>query len=162
MPPVPSVPTIRVATPDDMPALLVLFRGFMSYLGDPSPPDATLGEAIAPVFTDPTTELLIAHDADGTPLAYAHCRDYYSVWMAGPECFLEDLFVVDGRRDGGIGRRLLETIFARARERGCRRVRLDTNENNTRGIHLYEATGFENGRDSYDGGRQLYFTKYLT
>lgn len=153
-------PTIRVAGPDDMTALLRLFRGFMDYLGDPSPPDAELAGAIAPVFADPMAEILIAEDTGG-PVGYAHLRYYYSVWMAGPECFLEDLFVFEGRRDAGIGRRMLGAIFERARGRGCRRVRLDTNEGNTRGIHLYEAMGFSCTRDSYDGGRQLYYTAYL-
>lgn len=157
----PATLTIRRATPDDMPALLTLFRGFMTYLGDPSPPDSALADAITPVFSDPTAEILIAADAGGAPVSYAHYRFYYSVWMAAPECFLEDLFVMESVRDGGIGRQMLERIFDVARARGCARVRLDTNEGNARGIYLYEKLGFENGRDSYDGGRQLYFTKYL-
>jgi GNAT superfamily N-acetyltransferase len=152
--------TVRVAGPDDTPALLHLFRGFMDHLGDPSPPDDALAAAIAPVFSDPTAEILIAERA-GEPAGYAHVRYHYSVWMAGPECFLEDLFVFEHLRDTGIGRRMLGVIFDRARARGCRRVRLDTNEQNARGIHLYESVGFRCTRDSYDGGRQLYYTAYL-
>ncbi|MGE0544914.1 MAG: N-acetyltransferase family protein [Dehalococcoidia bacterium] len=151
---------VRVAGPEDMSALLRLFRGFMAYLGDPSPPDDALADAITPVFLDPRAEILIG-EIDGDPVAYAHVRYHYSVWMAGPECFLEDLFVFEHRRDGGIGRRMLGVVFDRARERGCRRVRLDTNEENQRGMHLYEAVGFSCTRDSYDGGRQLYYTAYL-
>lgn len=156
-----EVRTIRAAGPDDLPALTGLFRGFMDYLGDPSPPDAALADAIVPVFTDPNAEILIAEDDAGSPLAYAHLRYYYSVWMAAPECFLEDLFVVEAQRDRGIGRRMLMTVFERARARGCRRVRLDTNEENKRGVHLYESMGFACARASYGGGRQLYYTKYL-
>ena len=155
----PAALTIRAATPADMPALLTLFRGFMDYLGDPSPPDAELAGAIRPALTDEQAEVLIAED--GEPLAYAHIRYYYSIWMAAPECFIEDLFVVEGRRDGGIGARLLDDIFTRARARGCKRVRLDTNTNNARGVHLYERLGFTCKRDSYDGAPQLYYTKYL-
>jgi GNAT superfamily N-acetyltransferase len=151
---------VRVAGPGDMAALLRLFRGFMEYLGDPSPPDDALAGAITPVFSDPQAEILIG-EVDGDPVGYAHVRYHYSVWMAGSECFLEDLFVFEHRRDGGIGRRMLGVVFDRARERGCRRVRLDTNEENKRGIHLYESTGFSCTRDSYDGGRQLYYTAYL-
>jgi GNAT superfamily N-acetyltransferase len=110
------------------------------------------------VLTDPAAAVLIALDADGEPLGYAHLRTHYSVWMAGPESFLEDLFVEEARRDGGIGRRLLREAAAWSRARGCRRLRLDTNERNERGIHLYEAEGFTCRRDSYDGGRQLYYT----
>ncbi len=156
----PATLDVRVAGPDDMPALMRLFRGFMDYLGDPSPPDTELAAAITPVFADPHAEILIGA-AGGEEVAYAHVRYHYSVWMAGPECFLEDLFVFEARRDGGIGRQMLGVIFERARERGCRRVRLDTNEENRRGIHLYESVGFSCTRDSYSGGRQLYFTAYL-
>lgn len=155
--------TIRTATPADMPDLMRLFRGFMDYNGDPSPPDAELAGAIAPVFDDPHAEIRITLAADGTPIGYAHIRHYYSIWMAAPECFLEDLFVEEARRDRGVGRRMLEDVFARARERGCKRVRLDTNERNDRGIYLYETLGFVCTRDTdrYGGGRQLYYTKYL-
>jgi GNAT superfamily N-acetyltransferase len=157
---VPADLIVRPAGPDDMPALLRLFRGFMDYLGDPSPPDAELSGAIAPVFSDPNAEILIG-EIDGGPVSYAHVRYHYSVWMAGPECFLEDLFVFEHRRDSGIGRQMLGVVFERARARGCRRVRLDTNEENERGVYLYESVGFSCTRDSYDGGRQLYFTAYL-
>jgi len=153
--------SIRTAGPDDVPALVGLFRGFMDYLGDPSPPDAALAGAIMPVFTDPHAEVLIAQDGNGAPLAYTHLRYYYSIWMAAPECFIEDLFVVESHRDRGLGRRLLAAVFERARARGCRRARLDTNQENHRGVHLYESLGFACARDSYDGGRQLYYTKYL-
>ena len=150
---------IRLATPADLPALLPLFRGFMDYLGDPSPPDAELADAIRPVLSDEQAELLLAED--GQPLGYAHLRYYYSVWMAALECFIEDLFVVEARRDAGIGARLLAASFARAQEHGCKRVRLDTNQQNARSIHLYERLGFSCRRDSYNGAPQLYYTKYL-
>ena len=152
---------IRVAGAEDMPALVRLVRGFMEHEQYPAPLDAELAGAIAPVLTDPVAEMLIADGADGTPLAYAHLRYYHSVWMAAPECFLEDLFVVASRRDQGIGRRMLAAVEDRARARGCRRVRLDTNEQNERGVHLYESVGFSCGRESYGGSRQLYYTKYL-
>lgn len=156
-----STVRVREAGAADMPALLTLFRGFMDYLGDPSPPQAELEAAIAPVFEDDQAEILIAEAGDGTPLGYAHARFYYSVWQAGPEAFLEDLFVFEQFRDRRVGRQMLDVLFARARARGCRRLRLDTNERNERGIHLYEAMGFSCSRDSYEGGRQLYYTKYL-
>lgn len=159
--PISDTLTVRAAGPDDVPALTGLFRGFMEYLGDPSPPEAELAAAIMPLFSDPHAEVLIAEDGDRTPLAYTHLRYYYSVWMAAPECFIEDLFVVESYRDHGLGRRLLNAVFERARTRGCRRARLDTNQENHRGVHLYESLGFTCARDSYGGGRQLYYTKYL-
>jgi len=132
----------------------------MDYLGDPSPPDEDLADAIAPVLSQRDAEILVG-EIDGEPVAYAHVRYHYSVWMAGLEGFLEDLFVFEHRRDGGIGRQMLGVVFDRARARGCRRLRLDTSEENRRGIHLYESVGFSCTRDSYDGGRQLYYTAYL-
>jgi ribosomal protein S18 acetylase RimI-like enzyme len=78
--------------------------------------------------------------------------------MAGQECYLEDLFVEEAYRGRGVGRTLLDAVMEWARARGCRRLRLDTNERNERGIHLYESLGFTCQRDSYDGGRQLYYT----
>lgn len=152
---------IRAATLADMPHLVRLFLGFMEHLGDPSPPRSELAAAIAPVFDDRTAEILLGGREGADPVAYAHLRRYYSAWMAGPECFVEDLFVEEAERSHGLGRMMLSAVFERARAEGCRRVRLDTNERNDTGRHLYEALGFSNERDSYDGGRQLYYTKDL-
>jgi ribosomal protein S18 acetylase RimI-like enzyme len=45
-------------------------------------------------------------------------------------------------RRSGLGRALVNAALHRARQRGCRRVELDTNEDNESAIGLYESLGF--------------------
>ena len=47
----------------------------------------------------------------------------------------------DARRSG-LGRALVEASVARAAERGCRRIELDTSEANEAAMALYAGAGF--------------------
>jgi ribosomal protein S18 acetylase RimI-like enzyme len=85
-------------------------------------------------------------------------RYRWGIWRAGFDCLLEDLYIVEEARRSGLGRALVEGAIARARERGCRRMELDTNEDNTAARALYEGLGFVN--DRY-GGRDLYYRLHL-
>ena len=55
---------------------------------------------------------------------------------------LDGICVTVGARDHGIGTRLMQAIFAEARARGYRAVRLDVVEGNGRARQLYERLGF--------------------
>lgn len=55
--------------------------------------------------------------------------------------FLKDLFVLDGHRGGGIGRRLLAALARIAAERGCARFDWTTETDNPGAQRLYERLG---------------------
>lgn len=61
-----------------------------------------------------------------------------STWTAGDYCYLQDLFVSPDVRGGGVGRQLIEAVYAIARERGCSRVYWLTHETNTDARSLYD------------------------
>jgi GNAT superfamily N-acetyltransferase len=93
---------------------------------------------------DPGTEFLLA--APGEPGAAAggvcQLRYRFSVWRDAPDCFLEDLFVYAAARRHGLGAALVQAALERAAERGCRRIELDTSEDNAPALALYERCGF--------------------
>jgi len=64
------------------------------------------------------------------------------VWKSAEDCWLEDLFVREDARRSGLGRALVDAAVERARERGCKRIELDVNEDNVPARALYEACGF--------------------
>jgi GNAT superfamily N-acetyltransferase len=103
--------------------------------------------------------LLGASGDDSPPDGMCQLRFRHSVWMAAEDCWLEDLFVREPARRSGLGSALVELALARARERGCRRVELDTNEANEAALALYERFGFTAkskggaGRDLFLGAR---------
>jgi len=104
--------------------------------------------------------LLGAVDADSPPAGVAQVRFRYGLWWAADDCLLEDLFVTEAARGRGLGRELVEAVIALARERGCRRVELDVNEDNAGALALYRSVGFDAQDDRY-GGRNLFARLHL-
>jgi ribosomal protein S18 acetylase RimI-like enzyme len=91
-------------------------------------------------------------DADSPPAGVAQLRFRYGIWWAAEDALLEDLFVSEEARGTGLGRALLERAVTEARERGCRRIELDVNDNNAAALALYRSLGFDNRDDRYGGG----------
>ncbi len=144
-----------------MAGLLVEFR---DHLGHSRPSAASFLESVRTLIGAADTEFwLAAADEESEPAAVCQVRFRHSVWTAAEDCWLEDLFVRDSARGHGLGRALVQRVLERAAERGCRRVELDTTEDNRTAIGLYESVGFSasskgNSRSlflgaSVDGGR---------
>jgi ribosomal-protein-alanine N-acetyltransferase len=58
------------------------------------------------------------------------------------ECELEFIFVPPQARGQGIGRVLMNTVSAWARDLGAEEVRLEVRASNARALRLYERCGF--------------------
>jgi ribosomal protein S18 acetylase RimI-like enzyme len=86
--------------------------------------------------------LLGAVDDSSEPAGVCQVRFRWSVWKSAEDCWLEDLYVQEDARRSGLGRALVEAAVKRARERGCKRIELDVNEDNAPALALYEACGF--------------------
>ncbi|MBD8492027.1 GNAT family N-acetyltransferase [Pseudomonas syringae] len=61
-----------------------------------------------------------------------------SNWSIEDSCYLQDLFVDPQQRGTGVGRQLIEYVYARAHEQGSRKVHWLTHETNATAIQLYE------------------------
>ncbi|BCG27867.1 N-acetyltransferase [Pseudomonas tohonis] len=66
-----------------------------------------------------------------------HFIYHRSCWTVGDYCYLQDLYVEDGLRGAGIGRALIEHVYAKARAAGASRVHWLTHETNTDAMQLY-------------------------
>jgi GNAT superfamily N-acetyltransferase len=138
--------------------LLVEFR---NHLGVDWPSDNAFLAGVDRLIEDPNTAFLLgAPDADSPPAGVAQVRFRYGIWWAAEDCLLEDLFVREDARGAGLGRALVEQVIELARQRGCRRVELDANEDNAAALALYRAFGFDAQDDRY-GGRNLMMRHHL-
>jgi GNAT superfamily N-acetyltransferase len=86
---------------------------------------------------------------DEAAVGIAHWITHRSCWTIGDYCYLQDLFVSPGRRGGGIGRKLIETVYDKARALGCSRVHWLTQETNADAMRLYDGVADRSGFVQY-------------
>jgi len=76
------------------------------------------------------------------PVGVALCFRGFSTFAARPLLNIHDLAVLPEFRGRGIGRSLLESVEARAREIGCCKLTLEVGKDNERARSLYQRFGF--------------------
>ena len=77
-------------------------------------------------------------ELDGKTCGLVHFILHPHCWRTEEVCYLQDLFVDPDVRGGGIGRALIETVYAEADRRGTPSVYWLTQEFNYRGRILYD------------------------
>jgi ribosomal protein S18 acetylase RimI-like enzyme len=150
---------VRRAERGDENEVVAMIAAFRDSYEEPEPGDEAVAAVVAELIDDERTEFLLA----GSPaIGFAQLRYRPSVWTGSEDAWLEDVFVLEESRGTGAGRALVQACIERARERGCGRIQLDTNENNQPALGLYESLGFSNRSPQRFGeGRNLYLTLWL-
>ena len=134
---------IRVATPADAEVVARLLCDFRDHEGRHWPPDETMLAGVQRLIGREDGEYLLGGDP---PTGVVQLRYRYGVWWDAEDCHVEDVFVREEARGTGLGRALVAFAIERARERGCRRLELDTAEDNAPAQGLYRSLGFrDNG-----------------
>ena len=78
---------------------------------------------------------------DGRPAGLAHYLFHRSCWHIDNVCYLQDLYADPEVRGTGIGRALIEAVYARADAAGCPSVYWLTQEFNSQARQLYDRIG---------------------
>jgi ribosomal protein S18 acetylase RimI-like enzyme len=151
---------VWTANAEDLEAVSSLIAGFRSWWGKEEPSLERIRETVSVLLADPNTEFLLAAPDDTSPPAgVCQLRYRLSVWTGADDCWLEDLYVDDGARGSGLGRTLVDAAFQSAKARGCRRIELDVNEQNTAALAFYESLGFTT--EPKPPGRTLFVARTL-
>lgn len=138
-------PTIRSATPDDIPLVLDFIRALADYakLSDEvEATEATLRATLFPATGSSVAHCVLAFDGP-TPAGFAIYFFNYSTFLARPGLYLEDLFVQPAYRGRGIGKALLLHLAKLANARGCGRMEWTVLDWNQNAIEFYESLGAE-------------------
>jgi ribosomal protein S18 acetylase RimI-like enzyme len=156
-------PVVWRAEPHEAPTVARLMVEFRDWTGRDWPSDNAFLASVERLIERPDTEFLLGTpDRDAPPAGVCQLRYRFSIWMAADDCWLEDLYVAVSARRRGLGRALVGAALARARERGARRIELDTIETNVRAIALYESLGFSaRSKGSDDDSRALLMGRRL-
>ena len=87
---------------------------------------------------------LVAERA-GDLLGLAHFLFHRSTIQIAPTCYLQDLFTTAAARGQGVGRALIEAVYARTVAAGVPRVYWHTHETNATAMALYDALSERSG-----------------
>jgi GNAT superfamily N-acetyltransferase len=140
---------VRPLQPSDRAAWQPLWDGYNAFYG-------RTGETALPTAITDTTwarffdayeplHALVAVDDDGRLLGLVHYLFHRSTTRIEPTCYLQDLFTTPESRGRGVGRALIEGVYAAVRQAGGRRVYWQTHTTNATARALYDKLARHDG-----------------
>lgn len=128
---------IRPVGSADFDIWLPLWSGYQRFYEVDIPTPVTLKTWAR--FLDPAEPMhaALAVSADQA-VGLVHSINHRSTWATADYCYVQDLFVADDARGGGVGRALIEHVYADAIRRGASRVYWTTHESNHDAMKLYD------------------------
>ena len=139
---------IRLIERSDLAAWSVLWDGYNAFYGRSG------ATALAPEITQMTwsrffdayepVHALVA-EKNGELLGLVHSIFHRNTIMLGPTCYLQDLFTSAAARGKGVGRALIEAVYAHAKTAGAVRVYWHTHETNQTAMALYDKVAARTG-----------------
>jgi GNAT superfamily N-acetyltransferase len=134
-------PRVWLAAGDELATVAGLLGEFRDWFGHTEPSDAEMLASIERIVADGDGGYLLAA-AHEQPAGVLQLRYRWSVWKSAPDAWIEDVFVRERTRGQGLGRALIERAIEHARDRGCKRIELDVDEDNAPARALYRELGF--------------------
>lgn len=132
---------LQVATPDDLGTLLPLVRAYHDFEGV-GLDDRTRESVIRPLLGESDLGHVYLVREGGEVAGYVVLCFGYSIEFAGRDAFVDELFIAEGRRGRGLGRRVLDLVIEEARQLGVRALHLEVARSNQRARTLYASLGF--------------------
>ncbi|WP_417508049.1 ribosomal protein S18-alanine N-acetyltransferase [Microbacterium sp.] len=123
--------TIRLATPDDLDAIMAIENASF-------PRDAWSSEAMAAELATEYSHYIVDEEDDGI-IGYAGLRSI----RGSADADIQTIALIEARRGEGRGRAMLRTLLAEASARRAREVFLEVRADNPAAEALYLSEGFE-------------------
>src|SRR5262245_48682121 len=132
---------VRPIEADDFQAWKPLWDGYNAFYGrkDETALRLEITQATWQRFLDSNEPVFaLVAEADGKLVGLAHYLFHRSTTRIELTCYLQDLFTAPSERGHGIGRALIQGVYAQARAAGISRVYWQTHESNAAGRLLYD------------------------
>jgi GNAT superfamily N-acetyltransferase len=152
-------PMTRRANPADAASIARLLHDFNSEYDEFTPGPEALESRVRELLADGEITVLLSGDP---PHGLALLRFRPALWTETLDCYLEELYVVPGRRGRGSGRALMEAAIDVARAEGAAHMDLGTGEDDVAARALYESLGFSNREGKPDGPLNYFYERELT
>lgn len=146
---------LRLAKTTDFEQWLPLWEGYQSFYQVEITKAVTettwqrLHDANEPMHCAVVVQTSTSDERASRLVAMVHYIFHRSCWTAGDYCYLQDLFTQPDLRGQGLGRLLIEHVYAEAAKQGASRVWWLTHESNRQAMHLYERVAERSGFIQY-------------
>jgi GNAT superfamily N-acetyltransferase len=140
--------TVRPVAEDDFAAWRPLWDGYNAFYGRSGAtalPEETTHSTWARFFDPAEPVHALVAELDGRLVGLVHYIFHRSTTMLAPTCYLQDLFTAAEARGHGVGRALIEAVYAAARAAGSTRVYWQTHETNETAMRLYDQVAEKSG-----------------
>ncbi|MCA3634757.1 MAG: GNAT family N-acetyltransferase [Methylobacterium sp.] len=135
---------IRPLTPADRAQWEPLWQGYLAFYKASLPAEVT--ETTWRRFMDPAEPMHVWGAFEGeTLLGIVQCVVHRTSWSEKFTCYLQDLFTVPEARGKGVGRALIEHVYAEATRQNWCRVYWQTHETNAEAQVLYNKLADRSG-----------------
>jgi GNAT superfamily N-acetyltransferase len=131
-------PIIRPLRASDEASWHRLWTAYLQFY-ETSVPEAVYASTFARLLgDDPQDFSALVAEVDGSLLGLTHYLFHRHAWKVEKVCYLQDLYVDPAARGTGLGRMLIEAVYARADAAGSPAVYWLTQEFNTEARKLYD------------------------
>jgi GNAT superfamily N-acetyltransferase len=135
---------VREARKEDFAQWEPLWDGYTRFYA--REPDARITSTLWNRAFDPYEPIhILVAELDGRIAGIVHYLYHRSTSLIEPTCYLQDLFTENGLRGKGVGRALIEAVYAKAKAAGASRVYWMTHETNTTAMKLYDTIADKSG-----------------
>lgn len=133
--------TIRPIEPGDRSVWGDLWRAYLAFYETTLPEavyETTFARLLSPGHPDQNGFIALL---DGRAVGLVHYIYHPHNWRIEKVCYLQDLYAAPEARGRGLGRALIEAVYARADADGCPAVYWLTQDFNTTARQLYDRIG---------------------
>jgi GNAT superfamily N-acetyltransferase len=135
---------VRALRPTDREQWLPIWRGYHLFYNN-NPSEEVTCTTFARFFDEAEPVHALVAERAGRLIGAVHYLYHRNTWMIAPVCYLQDLFTLPEARGQGVGRALIEAVYAEARKAGSPRVYWMTHETNAQARILYDKIAERSG-----------------
>ncbi|MTH76479.1 GNAT family N-acetyltransferase [Paracoccus aestuariivivens] len=130
---------IHELCPDDREGWQKLYQGYQAFYGFHDRPQEFYDKAFRRLMSEDARDFqgLVAEE-DGQIVGLVHFVFHPNLWRDEGVCYLQDLFTAPAARGNGVGRALINAVYAAADAAGVPNVYWLTAEDNYAGRMLYD------------------------
>jgi GNAT superfamily N-acetyltransferase len=132
--------TVRSLTRADEPQWRRLWSAYLAFYETEVSEEVYL-TTFARLLSEDEPQFGLIAEADGQPVGLVHFIFHRHNWKIEDVCYLQDLYADPAMRGSGVGRALIEAVYAAADSHGAPAVYWMTQDFNTTARKLYDRIG---------------------